>query len=136
MAQSTNNASKTEKTANRPVQTIRYGSVRAAIWRNMVDNGNASKPMYNVTFSRSYKDGLNNWKESSGFGLDDLLLLAKAADKAHSWIAKQRPVDTESGAMRRLSANSAHDRDGIAAPKSRGCCHKETQTNIQTELSV
>jgi hypothetical protein len=46
MAQSTNNASKTEKTANRPVQTIPYGSVRAAIWRNMVDNGNPSRPPY------------------------------------------------------------------------------------------
>lgn len=95
MAQATNNASKTEKTANRPVQTIRYGSVRAAIWRNIVDNGNASRPLYCVTFSRSYKDGENAWKESASFGADDLLLLAKAADKAHTWIAKQRSADAE-----------------------------------------
>ena len=93
MAQSTNNASKTEKTANRPVQTIRYGSVRAAIWRNIVDNGNASRPLYCVTFSRSYKDGENAWKESASFGADDLLLLAKAADEAHTWITKQRSAD-------------------------------------------
>jgi hypothetical protein len=97
MAQSTNNASKTEKTANRPVQTIRYGSVRAAIWRNMVDNGNASRPLYCVTFSRSYKDGENNWKESASFGADDLLLLAKAADEAHTWIARQRSADATAG---------------------------------------
>ena len=97
MAQSTNNASKTEKTANRPVQTIRYGSVRAAIWRNMVDNGNASRPLYCVTFSRSYKDGENNWKESASFGADDLLLLAKAADEAHTWIARQRSEDATAG---------------------------------------
>jgi hypothetical protein len=93
MAQSTNNASNTEKTANRPVQTIRYGSVRAAIWRNMVDNGNASRPLYCVTFSRSYKDGESNWKESASFGADDLLLLAKAADEAHTWIMRQRSAD-------------------------------------------
>ena len=93
MAQSTNNANKTEKTANRPVQTIRYGSVRAAIWRNIVDNGNASRPLYCVTFSRSYKDGENAWKESASFGADDLLLLAKAADEAHTWITKQRSAD-------------------------------------------
>ena len=93
MAQSTNNASKTEKTANRPVQTIRYGSVRAAIWRNVVDNGNASRPLYCVTFSRSYKDGENNWKESASFGADDLLLLAKATDEAHTWITRQRSAD-------------------------------------------
>jgi hypothetical protein len=97
MAQSTNDASKTEKTANRPVQTIRYGSVRAAIWRNMVDNGNASRPLYCVTFSRSYKDGENNWKESASFGADDLLLLAKAADEAHTWIARQRSADATAG---------------------------------------
>jgi len=95
LAQSTNNTSKTEKPANRPVQTIRYGSIRAAIWRNMVDNGNASRPAYSVTFSRSYKDGQTNWKESSSFGIDDLLVMAKAANEAHTWIAKQRSADVE-----------------------------------------
>ena len=93
MAQSTNNPNRTEKAANRPVQTIRYGSVRAAIWRNIVDNGNASRPLYCVTFSRSYKDGEDNWKESASFGADELLLLAKAADEAHTWITRQRSAD-------------------------------------------
>jgi len=50
--------------------------------------------MYNVTFSRSYKDGNNNWKDSASFGPDDLLLLAKVADEAHTWIARQRSTDT------------------------------------------
>ncbi len=94
MAQSTNNASKTEKTANRPVQTIRYGSVRAAIWRNIVDNGNASRPLYCVTFSRSYKDG-SEWKERTGYGQDDLLILAKAANDAHTFIHQQRSKEAE-----------------------------------------
>jgi hypothetical protein len=93
MTQSTNNANRTGKTAKRPVQTICYGSVRAAIWRNIVDNGNASRPLYCVTFSRSYKDGENAWKKSASFGADDLLLLAKAADEAHTWITKHRSAD-------------------------------------------
>jgi hypothetical protein len=97
MAQSTNNASKTDKTANRPIETIRYGSVRAAIWRNMVDNGNASRPLYCVTFSRSYKDSENVWKESTSFGADELLFLAKAADEAHTWITKRRSADARGG---------------------------------------
>lgn len=97
MAQSTSNVTKTEKTANRPVHTIRYGAVRAAIWRNLVDNGNASRPLYCVTFSRSYKDGENNWKESGSFGHDDLLLLAKAADEAHTWISRQRTAEATAG---------------------------------------
>jgi hypothetical protein len=96
MAQATSNVSKTEKTTNRPVHTVRYGAIRAAIWRNVVDNGNATRPRYCVTFSRSYKDGENQWKESSSFGGDDLLLLAKAADETHTWIARQRSADASS----------------------------------------
>jgi hypothetical protein len=93
MPQSTSNPGKTDKPVNRPVQTIRYGSVRAAIWRNIMDNGDASRPIYCVTFSRSYKDVESNWKESGSFGADDLLLLAKAADEAHTWITKRRSAD-------------------------------------------
>jgi hypothetical protein len=93
MAQPTSKLAKTDKAANRPAYTIRYGAVRAAIWRNVVDNGNASRPMYGVTFSRSYKDNDNNWKDSTSFGADDLLLVAKAADEAHTWIARQKSVD-------------------------------------------
>ena len=93
MAQSTSNASRTEKPGNRPAHTIRYGAVRAAIWRNVVDNGNASRPLYCVTFSRSYKDGESKWKESGSFGFDDLLGLAKAADEAHTWITRQRSTE-------------------------------------------
>jgi hypothetical protein len=75
---------------NRPVHTIRYGAVGAAIWRNVVDLGDASREMYNVTFSRSYRSDDNQWKDSASFGVDDLLLLAKAADEAHTWIARQK----------------------------------------------
>jgi hypothetical protein len=89
VAQATVTQRKSEKAANRPIHTIRYGAVRAAIWRNVVDNGNASGPMYKVTFSRSYKDG-NEWKDSAAFGPDDLLELAKAADDAHTWVCVRK----------------------------------------------
>ena len=89
MAQATSNPNDATRSAKRPIQTIRYGAVRAAIWRNVIDNGNASRALYNVTFSRSYRDG-DTWKESNSFGRDDLLLLAKAANEAHSWVFQQR----------------------------------------------
>jgi hypothetical protein len=61
----------------------------------MMDSGSASRPMYCVTFGRRYKDNENRWQESSSFGLDDLLLLAKVADEAHTWIARQWSIDVE-----------------------------------------
>jgi hypothetical protein len=57
------------------------GRMRAAIWENDTQNGTR----HNVTFSRLYKDG-DDWKDSASFGRDDLPLLRKVADRAHSWI--------------------------------------------------
>ena len=63
----------------KPVDELRIGSVKAAVWRNETKNG----AVFNVTFSRLYHDG-SDWRTSSSFGRDDLLVLAKVADQAHS----------------------------------------------------
>ena len=70
---------------NRPVHVVRLRNIRAAIWANDGELG----PRYNVTVSRLYKDGDQQWKTSDGFGRDDLLLLAKVLDLAHSWICEE-----------------------------------------------
>ena len=62
---------------NRPVHEIRMGRVRAAVWQNESEAG----VRHNVTFTRLYKDG-EQWKDSTSFGRDDLLPLAKLADAA------------------------------------------------------
>lgn len=78
--------------ANPPVHTVRFGAVKAAVWENQTQHG----PMFNVTVSRSYKDEGGDWQESTSFGTDDLLTLAKALDQAHSWIFNhRRPRDSE-----------------------------------------
>jgi hypothetical protein len=53
--------------------------------------------MFNVTVSRSYKDSEAQWQESSSFGMDDLLPLAKALDDAHSWIHEARQQGDSGG---------------------------------------
>jgi len=73
-----------QREVTRPAHTVRYGSLKGTIWKNDTKNG----PMYNVVLIRSYKDG-DEWKDSNGFGFDDLLLLAKIADECHTWIAHQ-----------------------------------------------
>ena len=69
---------------HQPVQEIRLGAVKAAIWQNDTD----SSVRFNVTFQRLYREG-ETWKSTDSFGRDDLLLLAKIADRAHSWILEQ-----------------------------------------------
>lgn len=71
----------------RPVYEIRMGRIRAAIWENDTQNGTR----HNVTLSRIYKDG-EVWKDSSSFGRDDLPLVMKVSDEAHSWIFKHSQV--------------------------------------------
>lgn len=67
----------------KPIYQVRFGAVRAAIWENVTDKGTR----YSVTMSRIYKDG-DEWKHSESFGRDDLLLVAKVADQAHTWICE------------------------------------------------
>ena len=72
-----------EKTREKkpPVHEIRLGRIRAAVWENDTQNGTR----HNVTISRLYKDGAD-WKDSTSFGRDDLPLVGKVADLAHTWI--------------------------------------------------
>ena len=72
------------KPKDRPVHEVRIGAIKAAIWKNEISNGGAR---YNVTLSRIYKDKDDDqWKSTDSFSRDDLLVLAKVADQAHSWI--------------------------------------------------
>ena len=68
----------------KPIHEIRLGHIKAAVWQNNTEAG----VRYNVTFSRLYRDG-EQWKSTESFGRDDLLLLGKIADQAHSWIFAQ-----------------------------------------------
>jgi hypothetical protein len=68
----------------RPVHEIRLGRIKAAIWENETQTG----IRHNVTITRIYKDG-NDWKTSDSFGRDDLPLVAKVSDLAHTWIFEQ-----------------------------------------------
>jgi hypothetical protein len=69
----------------KPTHEVRLGAIKAAVWKNETNAG----LRYNVTFSRLYKDG-DKWNSTDNFGHDDLLLLAKVADLAHTWICAQK----------------------------------------------
>lgn len=77
-------AQATAPAVKRPVHEIRFGRVKAAIWENDTSQG----VRHNVTFQRIYRDD-DGWKTSDSFGRDDLPLVQKVADLAHSWIYEQ-----------------------------------------------
>ncbi len=85
-------AQHTAPAAKRPVHEIRFGRVKAAIWENETSQG----VRHNVTFQRIYRDG-ETWKTSDSFGRDDLYLVQKAADLAHTWIYEQAHEGSERG---------------------------------------
>jgi hypothetical protein len=75
--------------AKRPVHEVRMGRIKATIWENETREGTR----HNVSLSRIYKDG-EAWKDSTSFGRDDLPLVAKVADLAHSWVYENANAKT------------------------------------------
>ena len=82
----------------KPAHEVRLGAIKATIWKN--DTGNGVR--YNTTFSRLYRDE-DKWKNTSSFGRDDLLVLAKVADRAHSWICEQHQDEQPAGREKAVS---------------------------------
>jgi len=76
---------------NRPAHEIRLGHIKAVIWANQTDAG----VRHNVSLLRIYRDG-EKWATSETFGRDDLPLVSKVADLAHTWIY----VETQNGISR------------------------------------
>ena len=65
----------------KPVHEIRLGRIKAVLWPVEGAHGR----FHSVTISRIYRDGAG-WKESASFGRNDLPLVAKVADMAHTWM--------------------------------------------------
>ncbi|MBW8782911.1 MAG: hypothetical protein JF599_13640 [Verrucomicrobia bacterium] len=76
----------TTTSAKLPVKTFNLGRIKAAVWENEADQ----RKFYNVTFARIYMDDAKNYRDTDSFGRDDLLLLAKLADQAHTFIFERR----------------------------------------------
>lgn len=75
-------------TQKNPVNEIRLGSIRVAIW----ENRNAQDAIwFNVTLSRLYSQG-NAWKVTSALRRDDLPVAAKALEMAYAWILDRQAM--------------------------------------------
>ena len=74
---------------SQPEKRFRCGPVSASIWAEGKTVDGEMVKFYSINIDKAYKDG-DEWKETPGFGRDDLLLLAKAVDEAHTWIYAQK----------------------------------------------
>lgn len=69
----------------KPVHQVRLGTVKAAVWANPTGDGGTR---YSITVQRIYRDN-DECKRTTTFRRNDLLVLAKVLDMAHSWICQQ-----------------------------------------------
>lgn len=68
---------------NTPVAHLRHKRLKVAIWKNPSAKG----PFYTVTISRSFKKD-ENWFDTGSFRFDDLPIIAKLLNDAHSVISR------------------------------------------------
>ena len=81
-------------TTNSPIDEVRIGAVKAAIWKNQAGD----TVRYNVTFGRLYRTDDGEWKTTRSFGTGDLLVLSKLADLVHTRIHELREQTAEDDA--------------------------------------
>lgn len=91
----------------KPVHEVRLGRIKAAIWANETDNG----IRHNVTISRLYKPEGEDWQDSTSFGRDDLPLVAKVADMAHTWIFQK--TQEQNGSAKHNEASDQEPEQGF-----------------------
>jgi hypothetical protein len=73
-----------QMTQQQPAHEIRLGTIKATVWANITRSGS----FFNVTIHRLYKEG-EEWKQATNFSRNDLPLVAKVADRVHTWIFEQ-----------------------------------------------
>jgi hypothetical protein len=82
----------------RPAYEVRFGRIKATVWAN---HNPEQGTWYSVSITRRYKDGQGQWQSATTYGRDDLPLVAKAADLAHTWIfqlhQQQPPAPNQQG---------------------------------------
>ena len=73
----------------KPISEVRIGRVKATIWRNGTDEQPSTTSPSRGSTKRAIK-----WQSTQSFGRNDLLVLAKVADLAHTRIF-ELPAEAE-----------------------------------------
>ena len=74
---------------NKPIDTLRDGSLKATIWSNFGEKGT----FYTVNLTRTYKDDGGNYHDSDSFSGSELLRIAHLATRAYERVSDLRQAD-------------------------------------------
>lgn len=77
--------------ANKPIDTIRDGALKATIWANEGPKG----IFHSVEFSRTYKDESDQYQDSRSFSGSELLRIAHLATRAYERVQELRQSQGE-----------------------------------------
>ena len=72
---------------NKPIDTLRDGSLKATIWPNATDEGGVR---YSIALVRSYKDKNDEWQDTAQFSSGELLRVAHLANRAYERVRQLR----------------------------------------------
>lgn len=86
------------QTNNKPADTLRYGGLKATIWRNPVKDDD-QRVRYSINYSRSYKDAEGTWKDTTSFSEVDNLKLGVLYSQVAQRIAELKIDDRQEPAM-------------------------------------
>ncbi|MEO1361014.1 MAG: hypothetical protein AAFU81_11800 [Pseudomonadota bacterium] len=70
----------------RPLETMRDGNIKAAIWENEHDG----KRLHNVQFTRLYRDQEGNTRDAHTFSGADLLKVSRLAERGYDRVQELR----------------------------------------------
>ena len=76
---------------NRPLETLRDGSLKASIWENQREDHAA----HNVQFRKGYRDQDGQYRDTDNFSSGDLLRLLRLAEQSYDRIKAIREAARE-----------------------------------------
>ena len=86
----------TTQSNNKPVKTLRDGTLKASIWLNEYEE----RIFYTVSFARSYKKSDGTFADAHTYTNADLLRLARLSERAHEAIREMSLIDRQIDQMR------------------------------------
>ncbi len=88
-----------DQTAQRPVMQFRAGGIRAAIWRNEIEQDGRTVVRHSVRIDKRYFDAQRDeWKDSDYLFVNDLPRVRLVVEKAFEYVTlNDRQPDAEQG---------------------------------------